>query len=276
MSPYDRLVTSKVVAITGASAGIGRALAERLARSGAAIVLFARRAALLDEVAGTIRASGGRAIAVTGDVTSAADLRALVTSAVEHFGRLDVMVCNAGIGFHAELEATTADVAERIVRVNLLGTIHAAREACQVFARQHSGHVIAVSSVVALRGIPGASVYSATKAAQKAFVESLRSEWLGSGIRASVVFPISTRTELRAAMARDFGHTVEGVGPRQSADAVAAAIERCIRRPTAEVYPSRWAWWLGLANTLAPATTDRVITRYRRRPVPDSGARPAS
>lgn len=262
---YHLSVTSKVVVITGASAGIGRACAERLAGGGAAVVVSARRATLLADVARGIIERGGRALAVPGDVTHPDDMRRLVKSAVEHFGRLDVMICNAGIGFHGGLTDTTPEIADRLVRVNLLGTIYAARAACEVFARQRSGHVIAVSSVVGLRGVPGSSVYSATKAAQKAFIESLRSEFLGTGVQASVVFPISTRTEFREAMARDFGHAVEGLGPRQSVDLVAAAIERCIRSPRAEVYPYRLAWWLALLNTMAPATIDRMVKRYERR-----------
>ncbi len=256
------------MAITGASAGIGRACAERLARSGATVVLSARRAALLADVTRAITDRGGRALAVPGDVTNVADMHALVTGAVEAFGRLDVMICNAGIGFHGRLAETPPDVADRLVRVNLLGTIYAARAACDVFLRQGAGHVIAVSSVVGLRGTPGASVYSATKAAQKAFIESLRSEFIGTGIHASVVFPVSTRTEFREAMARDFGHAVEGIGPRQGADYVAAAIERCIESPRAEVYPYRLAWWLGWLNTLAPASVDRLVRRYERRRQP--------
>ena len=255
----------KVVAITGASAGIGRACAERLARGGAAVVLLARRAALLEDVVRAIRAGGGQALAVPGDVTSPEDMRALVAAAVGAFGRLDVLICNTGIGYHGRLAETPSDVADRLVRVNLLGTIHAARAACDAFMRQGAGHVIAVSSVVGLRGTPGASVYSATKAAQKAFIESLRSEFLGTGLHASVVFPISTRTEFRDAMARDFGHAVDGIGPRQDADRVAAAIERCIRSPRAEVYPYRPARWLGWLNAWAPAAVDRLVRRYERR-----------
>jgi short-subunit dehydrogenase len=210
----------------------------------------------------------GRALAVPADVTNSADMHALVASAVEHFGRLDVMICNAGIGFHSPLVDTPPEIAERLVRVNLLGTMYAARSACEVFVRQRAGHVIAVSSVVGLRGTPGASVYAATKAGQKAFIESLRSELMGTGVRASVVFPISTRTDFRETMARDFGHVVHGLGPRQEPDDVAAAIERCIQSPRAEVYPYRRAWWLGFLNTIAPATVDRIVRRYERRRTP--------
>ena len=100
----------KVVAITGASAGIGRAVAERAAAEGAAVVLSARRADLLNEVAAGITARGGRALAVPGDVTSEADMRDLVARAVGVFGRLDVMICNAGIGYHDSFADTPTDV----------------------------------------------------------------------------------------------------------------------------------------------------------------------
>jgi short-subunit dehydrogenase len=192
----------------------------------------------------------------------------VVAAAVATFGRLDVMICNAGVGFHGRLADMPAEAAEKLVRINLIGTIHAARAASSVFVPQGSGHVIAVSSVVALRGVAGGSVYSATKAAQKAFIESLRAEWGGTDLKASVVFPISSRTEFRAAMARDFGHTVEGLGPRQDPDVVAAAIERCIASPRPEVYPYRLAWWLLFANTMAPGLVDRFIRRYERRRQP--------
>jgi short-subunit dehydrogenase len=266
-----------VVVITGASAGIGRATAERLARNGASVVVTARRAELLQDVTDGITKAGGRALAVPADVTDAAAMDRVVAAAVSTFGRLDVMICNAGIGFHGRLSDTPADAAEKLVRINLIGTIHAARAAAAVFVQQGSGHVIAVSSVVALRGVPGGSVYSATKAAQKAFIESLRSEWGDTNIKASVVFPISTRTDFRAAMARDFGHSVSGLGPRQDPDVVAAAIERCIQSPRPEVYPYRLAWWLLFANTIAPGLVDRFVRRYerRRRPAdPDGRAEP--
>src|SRR5262245_38438212 len=132
-----------VVIITGASSGIGRATAERLARGGAAVVITARRADLLSEVAAGIRNNGGRVLAIPADVTDAHAMSAVVSAAVAEFGRLDVMVCNAGIGFHGRLADTPADAAEKLVRVNLIGTIHAARAAATVFLGQGSGHVIA-------------------------------------------------------------------------------------------------------------------------------------
>jgi short-subunit dehydrogenase len=255
----------RVVAITGASAGIGRACAEQLAAAGAAVVLCARRGDRLHELAGAMTARGGRTLAVAGDVTREADMQRLVEQSVAAFGRLDVMICNAGIGYHGDLGDTPPAVMRRLVDVNLIGTLLAAHAAHAQFTRQGAGHVIAISSIVGRRGIPGMSAYSATKAAQIGFIEALRAEFHGSGLRASVVYPISTPTEFLEAERRDFGRQVTIRGPRQSADAVAAAIVNCIVRPRAEVYPYRRAWWLAALSVLAPSRADRVIQRFRRR-----------
>jgi NADP-dependent 3-hydroxy acid dehydrogenase YdfG len=261
-------LSSTVVAITGASAGIGRATAEQLAAKGAAVVVSARREDRLRELAASIAATGGRALAVPGDVTVEADMRALVARAVEAFGRLDVMICNAGIGYHGTLDDTPADVMRRLVDVNVLGTFYAAEAALRVFRRQGRGHIIAVSSIVGRRGIGGSSVYSATKAAQVAFIEALRAEFIGTNLHASVVYPVATETEFHATIHRDFGRTVEGHGPRQTAATVARAIVDCVISPRAEVYTLRKAWWFAVLNVVAPARTDRLARRFGRRVVP--------
>ena len=264
-----------MVAITGASAGIGRACAERLARDGSAVVLSARRADRLREVATAITAAGGRAHVVPGDVTRADDMRVLVDEAVRAFGRLDVMICNAGIGFHGTLDESTPDVVKRLVDVNVLGTLYAAHAAIDVFRRQRSGHIIAMSSVAGVRGVAGMSVYSATKSAQAGFIEGLRTELFGTGIHASVVYPVSTQTEFHDAMHRNFGHAVQGKGPTQDAAHVADAVARCIARPRAEVFPYWPAKWLGVANSLFPASVDRLMRRFSRcRPHAPAGSQP--
>lgn len=265
MTPARTL--DKVIAITGASAGIGRAVAEQAAAAGAAVVLAARRADLLNEVAAGIIAHGGRAVAVPGDVTSESDMRALVARAVETYGRLDVMLCNAGIGYHDAFEATPTAVMRRLVDVNVMGTLYAAHAAIAQFRTQHAGHIIATSSIVGRRGIPGSSVYSATKFAQVGLIEGLRAELAGTNIHASLVYPISTETEFHRAITRDFGHDVVGHGPKQSADHVARTIVACIRRPRAEVYPYPRAWWLAVVSVIAPAFADRLVQKYARRSV---------
>jgi short-subunit dehydrogenase len=229
------------------------------------VVLSARRTDVLDAVVAGIASKGGRAIAVPGDVTSDADMQQLMTRAIEAYGRVDVMICNAGIGFHDTFQATPPDVMRRLVDVNLMGTLYAARAAMPHFLERGSGHLIAVSSIVGRRGIPGSSVYAATKAAQIGLIESIRAEVFGRDIHASLVFPVSTRTEFRTTITRDFGHATSGRGPQQSAESVAAAIVDCIRHPRPEVYPLGKAKWLSVVSVIAPRLADRLVQKYERK-----------
>lgn len=255
----------RVVAITGASSGIGLACAHVLAQRGHAVVLSARRTDRLDAAVAAIAAAGGQARAVRGDVTNAADMTALVEQTVAAHGRLDVLIANAGIGYHDGFAATPPDVMQRLVDVNLMGTLFAAHAAAAQFTRQHSGHLIVMSSIVARRGIAGSSVYSATKAAQAGLVEALRAEWHGTPLRASAIFPISTATEFHDAIRRDYGFEIHGRGPKQTAQTVAEAVMRCIDHPRAEVYPYRLSRALAVLNILAPSLADRVVQRFSRR-----------
>jgi short-subunit dehydrogenase len=257
----------RVIAITGASAGIGRATAVRLARSGAAVVLCARRRNRLDEVVAEIARAGGEADAIVADVTKEDDMQALVARAVDRFGRLDVMVCNAGFGIYGRIDDITAAQMRRLMDVNYLGSYHAARAALPIFRRQAGGHVILVSSIVGKRGVPYMGAYAATKFAQVGLAECLRAELTGSGIDVSTVFPISTDTDFFAVMMRESGHATRAGGPRQSAAAVAEAIARAIDHPVAEVYPYRLSRGLAVLNALAPGLCDRVVQRWRREPI---------
>lgn len=255
----------RVAVITGASSGIGLACARHLAQHGAAVVLGARRTDRLDAAVAEIRTAGGRAEAVTADVTVEADVVGMTDVARERFGALDIMICNAGFGFYGLVEDTPADVMQRMMDVNFMGTFYGARAALPIFRSQGRGHLILVSSIVGRRGIAQMSGYSATKAAQVGFAESLRAEVAGSDIHVSVVFPISTTTEFRSAMDRDYGHSVSGLGPKQTADDVARAVVRCIERPRPEVYPYGRARLLSILNVVAPSFTDHFVRRFGRR-----------
>ena len=185
---------SHIVAITGASAGIGRATALRLAGAGSTVVVSARRRDRLEALAAEITAGGGRAVPVVADVTREDDMTRLVSSTLERFGRLDVMMCNAGFGIAGTIDDVSAAQMQKLVNVNYLGTFYAARAALPVFRRQKSGHLIVVSSIVGQRGVPFMGAYSATKFAQVGLAECLRAEVEGSPIHVSIVFPISTET----------------------------------------------------------------------------------
>jgi short-subunit dehydrogenase len=259
---------SRVVAITGASAGIGRATALRLAREGALIAICARRADRLDAVAADIVAAGGQALPIVADVTRGADMDALVARTVERFGRLDVMMCNAGFGIAGAIDDIAPDQMQKLMDINYTGTYLATRAALPLFRRQGSGHIIMVSSIVGKRGVPYMGAYSATKFAQVGLAECLRSELLGSNIHVSVVFPVSTETEFFDVMSRETGTAVtRAMGPRQTVDTVADAIARAIHRPVPEIYPYAKSRALVILNALAPGFTDRVVKRFGRKPV---------
>jgi NAD(P)-dependent dehydrogenase (short-subunit alcohol dehydrogenase family) len=199
------------------------------------------------------------------DVTRESDVQALVGLATREFGRLDVMICNAGFGYYGPIDETPSDVMRRMMDVNFMGTFYGARAALPLFRAQQRGHLIFVSSIVGRRGIPHMSGYSATKCAQAGFAESLRSEFVGTDIHVSAVFPVSTETEFKGAMERDFGHRVSGLGPKQPVEEVARAIVRCVQRPRAEVYPHATSRALAILNAVAPAFTDGLVRKYGRR-----------
>ena len=258
-------LSGRVAVITGASSGIGLAVAQHLAREGSAVVLGARRAERLDEAVREIRGRGGRAESVVADVASEGDVQRLVQHALATFGNLDIMICNAGFGYYGTVEETPTPIMQRMMDVNFMGTFYGARAALPHFRAQGRGHLIIVSSIVGQRGIPLMSGYSATKAAQVSFAEGLRTEFSGTGISISVILPVSTETEFRSAMQRDYGYSVAGVGPKQSVEHVASAIVDCVRKPRPEVYPHAPSRALAVANAVAPGFTDRVVRKYARR-----------
>jgi NADP-dependent 3-hydroxy acid dehydrogenase YdfG len=257
----------RIVAITGASAGIGRATAIRLARDGASLAICARRRDRLDAVADEIVRAGGTALAVVADVTRDAEMQSFVEQAVSRWGQLDVMMCNAGYGLYGTIDKIAPAEMQAVMDVNYLGTYNAARAALPVFQRQRRGHFIIVSSIVGKRGVPYVGPYAATKFAQVGLAECLRAELVGSGIHVSVVYPISTATEFYEVMMRHSGFATRARGPRQSAEQVAEAIARTLERPAPEVYPLRMARGLALLNAVAPGFCDRIVKRWGRKPI---------
>ena len=258
----------RVVAITGTSAGIGRATAVRLARDGAAVAMCARRREMLEAAARDVDAAGGEALPIVADVTSVDDMERFVSAAVDRFGRLDVIVCNAGFGIAGTIDDISPDQMRKLVDINYMGTFYAARAALRVFRRQHHGHVVIISSIVGKRGVPYMGAYAATKFAQVGMAECLRAEVAGSPIHVSVVYPVSTESEFFDVMSRETGTAItHAFGPRQDTSIVADAIARAIERPVPEVFPhfqSRALVWL---NTMAPGLCDRVVKRFGRKPV---------
>jgi NADP-dependent 3-hydroxy acid dehydrogenase YdfG len=187
-------IEGKVVAITGASSGIGAATAELLAGQGARVVLGARRLERLAAVAGRIADRGGQAAHQATDVRRRADVAGLAALAQERFGRLDVMVSNVGVGLVSPLDALRVDDWDEMIDTNIKGVLYGIAAALPVFRRQQAGQFVHVASTAAYKTVPAQAVYSGTKVAVRAISEGLRQE-AGEHLRVTIVSPGFTRTD---------------------------------------------------------------------------------
>ncbi|ORA36986.1 SDR family oxidoreductase [Mycobacterium aquaticum] len=225
---------SPIVAITGASSGIGEATARLLARRGASVVLGARRAERLDRLADDIRRDGGVAVARATDVTDPEDLQQLVDLAVSEFGGLDVFVGNAGISKIGPIADLDLAGWSEMIDVNLRGVLHGIAAALPVFRRQGHGHFVTTLSTAGLKIVPNQGVYAATKNAVRTLLEALRQESTDGVVRTTTISPGFVRTEL--------ADSIEDLAQRERIrssmnefglppDAVAAAIAFAIEQP---------------------------------------------
>ncbi|MDR0458114.1 MAG: SDR family oxidoreductase, partial [Burkholderiaceae bacterium] len=167
-------ISGKVVVITGASSGLGAAAARHLAARGARVALGARRATRLDALAGEITGAGGQALAQVTDVTRRADVQRLADAAAQRFGRLDVIINNAGVMPHSPLARLKVEDWERMVDVNIKGVLYGIAAALPHMQRQGGGHILNVASVAGHKVRPGSTVYAATKHAVRVISEGLR------------------------------------------------------------------------------------------------------
>jgi NADP-dependent 3-hydroxy acid dehydrogenase YdfG len=191
-------ISGSVVAITGASSGIGEAIALLLAERGARVVLGARRREPLDDLVRRIEASGGTAVALPTDVARREDVAALVALAVDRHGRLDALVSNAGTMPISLLERLRVDDWDAMIDVNLRGVLHGIAAALPVFGAQGAGHFVTVGSTADRKVLPTMAVYAATKTAVRALMDGLRQELAPAGIRATLVSPGQTDTDVAA------------------------------------------------------------------------------
>lgn len=189
-------ITGKVVVITGASSGLGEAAARHLAAEGAKVVLGARRADRLGALVSEITSAGGEALAVATDVTVLADVQALVDAAVETFGRIDVLINNAGLMPLSPIESLKVDEWDRMIDVNIRGVLHGIAAALPHMKTQKSGQIITTSSVAGHLVFPASAVYSGTKYAVRAICEGLRQEVKPYNIRTTTLCPGAVKTEL--------------------------------------------------------------------------------
>jgi NADP-dependent 3-hydroxy acid dehydrogenase YdfG len=189
-------IAGKVIVITGASSGMGAAAARHLATKGASVVLGARRANRIESLAADITEAGGRATAVVTDVTNRDDLRKLVDTAVATYGRIDVLINNAGVMPLSPLERLRIDEWDQMIDVNLKGVLYGIAAALPYMKEQKSGHIINLSSVAGHKLFSGSAVYSATKFGVRALSEGLRQEMAPYNIRTTIISPGAVKTEL--------------------------------------------------------------------------------
>jgi len=189
-------IEGKVVVITGASSGLGEAAARLLGEKGASVVLGARRSERLRCLADELNRNGRKALAIATDVTLRDQVKKLLDKAVENFGRVDVMINNAGIMPRAPLERLTIDDWDRTIDVNIKGVLYGIAAALPHMVRQKSGHMIFVSSVAGHKVGPDFAVYAATKHAVRALAEGFRQEVKPYNIRTTIISPGAVATEL--------------------------------------------------------------------------------
>ena len=189
-------IAGKVIVVTGASSGMGEAAARYLAARGAKLMLGARRLERIEAVAGELRAAGHAAAALATDVTNRSEVAALVDAAVAQYGRIDVLINNAGIMPNSPLERLKVDDWDAMIDVNIKGVLYGIAAALPHMQKQKSGHVIITSSVAGHKVRPGSAVYSATKHAVRVIAEGFRQEMTPHNIRSTIISPGAVATEL--------------------------------------------------------------------------------
>lgn len=227
-------ISDKVVLITGASSGLGESSARLLAGRGAKLVLVARRAERLEQLVNEIRTAGGDAVYQVADVSRAADLAAAVQLAVSQYGRLDVMINNAGLMAIAPMSECRTDEWDRMIDINIKGVLYGIAAALPVFEAQQSGHFINISSVAGIKVFsPGGTVYSGTKFAVRAISEGLRHE-VGGHIRTTTILPGAVESELKHGSGHSASAEFVQAFYQQNqipADSVARAVAYAIEQP---------------------------------------------
>ncbi|MDX6244747.1 MAG: hypothetical protein QOE76_2470 [Frankiales bacterium] len=253
LRPVTGAMDGSVAVVTGASKGIGRAVAEALADRGVLVVAVGRDAGQLAEVAAR---TGGSALEC--DLRQPGSAERVVAHALEAFGRLDIVVANAGVGYAGDLAAMSADRLAELVELNVTAPLQLARAALPVLRAQRSGRLLFVTSIAGALGVPGESAYSSSKAAVEMFADVLREEVRGDGITVGTLLPGVVRTDFFERRGRPYDRRFPRPMPP---DRVARAAVRVLvsGRPSA-VCPR----WLALPIRLR-ATAPRLYRRLERR-----------
>ena len=219
----------QVALVTGASSGIGRAVARDLAAGGAAVVLAARRAERLDELTDELTAAGAQTLAVPADVTEEAEVDRLHDAAIDRFGRVDILVNNVGVGSYGPLGSMTVKDYDWMMRANMRSSFLCTHRFLPAMLDRRSGQICFIGSVAGLKGLPGESLYCASKFAQMGFAQALDYETREQGVKVSVVAPGGVNTEFAIGTGRVEGDPAldEMLDPED----VAAAVRFALTQP---------------------------------------------
>lgn len=257
-----RNLSGRRIVVTGASTGIGRALAIELARHQARLVLNARNEEKLQATADECRRLGAECALAVGDVVDEAVRRAIVEQAQTAFGGLDILVNNAGIGALGRFDEAAPDRLRRVMEVNFFALVEMTRVALPLLKQGARSLIVNISSILGHRGIPLSSEYCASKFAVRGFSEALRSELAPEGVGVLVVCPGTTKTEFFDSVIDRRGPVPWEGGRAVTAEAVAQATVRAIQRDSHEIVPNFQGKLLILAERLIPRLLDDVMVRF--------------
>ena len=257
-----KTLANKIVIITGASSGIGEAMAKEYAAQGAKVVLGARSVQKLQLLAGDIRSKGGQAAYCGVDVTDPAECKELIDTAVREFGGIDVLICNAGISMRAIFDDVELDVLYKLMDVNFWGTVNCCKYALP-YLQASKGSIVGISSVAGLHGLPGRTGYSASKYAMTGFLETLRIENLKKGLHVMIACPGFTASNVRfSALTADGsqqGETPRDEAKMMTADEVARIVAKGILKRKRLCLMENEGRATHFVKKFAPAFLDRMF-----------------
>ncbi|MBS1786952.1 MAG: SDR family oxidoreductase [Acidobacteria bacterium] len=255
-----RKLSGTVAIITGATSGIGRETAREFAAAGSKVVVAGRRQGRLTDLVKELESKGMQALAVATDVADQTQVENLIAAAVEKFGRVDVLVNNAGVAIASRFMEMPFEDFRRLMDVNFWGAVYACRAAVPQMRKQNGGGVILnISSIFGKRGMPFETAYCASKFALAGFSEALRAEVMSEGIDVCTIYPGAVETEIFDAAANSTGLEVPSFVPKCPANLMAKLVVQTARFPQPEVVAAFDAQAMNIVNTFAPALVDFAL-----------------